>query len=127
MSYCGPRGIPYSEFIGRGGRWDDLSRDAALAWANDEATRCSGCGQDREPWYEHHDDGTVVMTADGYPKVAVPFRYIVEDTYCPPCHALHASTSSADGGRDSWLHPRFVPREPRVHPPTQAPNGGGSG
>lgn len=41
MAYCGPRSIPYLEFL----EWDDLSRDAALAWQAREASRCPDCGQ----------------------------------------------------------------------------------
>lgn len=40
MGYCGPRGIPLSQFLS----WDQADQDAALAWAGHEARRCSSCG-----------------------------------------------------------------------------------
>lgn len=109
MAYCGPRGIPYTRFLGGIDEWDDLSRAAALAWDEAERHRCNGCGQDRDDWYERDDRGEIVIGEDGYPKVAVPFRFEVTNTYCPACHALHASTPK-DQSRDPWLHPHFVER-----------------
>jgi hypothetical protein len=47
MAYCGPRGIPLSQFLG----WEQSDQDAALAWQTHEALRCPGCGT-------HPDDKT---------------------------------------------------------------------
>ena len=114
MAYCGPRGIPYTQFLGADPRWDDLSREAALAWQADEDHRCNGCGQDRDDWYERDAEGEIVYGDDGYPKVAVPFRFDVTNAYCPACHALAKSTPDGQN-RESWLHPRFVPRHTHTH------------
>lgn len=39
MAYCGPRGIPHSQFL----RWSDADRAAAMAWQQDQAERCPSC------------------------------------------------------------------------------------
>lgn len=61
MGYCGPRGIPLSQFLS----WDQADQDAALAWAGHESRRCSSCG--------HHpdvDDRTVHTHVDVCPGCA---------------------------------------------------------
>lgn len=71
MAYCGPLGIPYAAFLG----WDDLSRDAALAWQRREGSRCGGCSQYRED----------LVNADGTEKR--PSAVVAVDWYCPACAA----------------------------------------
>lgn len=53
MAYCGPRGIPLTEFLA----WDDVDQDAALAWQSYEARRCRSCGHhpDEPPRHPHID------------------------------------------------------------------------
>ena len=48
MAYCGPRGIPLSEFL----RWDRKDQAAALAWEAHENSRCKSCGTHPEEWAE---------------------------------------------------------------------------
>ena len=48
MAYCGPKGIPLSEFL----RWDQSDQDAALEWAAYEARRCGNCGTHPDEWDE---------------------------------------------------------------------------
>lgn len=54
MAYCGPRGIPLSEFL----RWPRTDQDAALEWAAHEARRCGGCNTHPDDWadnpHAHH-------------------------------------------------------------------------
>lgn len=55
MAYCGPRGIPYSVFMGRvvgvdGQQWLPSDREAALAWEAFESRRCKSCGTHPEEW-----------------------------------------------------------------------------
>lgn len=113
MAYCGPRGIPYTTFLGDDNGWDDLSRAAALAWQADQDKRCQGCGQDRADWWERDENGDIVVTDDGYPKVRVPFAYTVETSYCPACDALERYREGATANPVRGAHPHFVPV---VHP-----------
>ncbi|HEX2578616.1 MAG TPA: hypothetical protein VHK88_19895 [Aquihabitans sp.] len=57
MAYCGPRGIPYLHWLGGRDLWDELSRAAAIAWAERDADRCPGCGLHRSdlPADPRHD------------------------------------------------------------------------
>lgn len=48
MDYCGPRGIPHSEFL----NWDIDDQAKALGWAAEEAQRCSQCGTAPWEWAE---------------------------------------------------------------------------
>jgi hypothetical protein len=48
MAYCGPRGIPLSEFL----RWSRADQDAALAWTAHENRRCGNCGTHPDEWSE---------------------------------------------------------------------------
>lgn len=48
MAYCGPKGIPLSQFL----KWDKADQDAALAWQHHENRRCSSCGTHPDDWNE---------------------------------------------------------------------------
>ena len=124
MAYCGPRGIRYSEFLG----WSDLDRSAALAWQADQDARCGGCGQYRDLWWLHGEDGEVLYDDKGYPKLdyAALTSTDVDDLYCHGCRALAGHRKQHAQGDDdpsAWLHPRIS-----VHPtPPAAPDVGSRG
>lgn len=46
MAYCGPRGIPLSEFLS----WREDDQQAALAWQARESRRCGDCGTHPDDW-----------------------------------------------------------------------------
>jgi len=69
MAYCGPRGIPLSQFLA----WEQADQDAALSWQSYEARRCPGCGA-------HPDEGT---------------RHFHIDV-CPSCVQLEKTRKSED-------------------------------
>ena len=48
MAYCGPRGIPLSEFL----RWAESDQQAAIDWMAYENQRCKGCGTHPADWAE---------------------------------------------------------------------------
>jgi len=48
MDYCGPKGIPLSEFLS----WSVDDQDAALSWQQRENRRCPGCGTHPGDWNE---------------------------------------------------------------------------
>lgn len=73
MRYCGPRGIPYTTWLGVGDRWDEYSREAAMAWQAREDDRCPGCGQQRHEWL---DENGVVLEEP-------PFELV--EHACPSC------------------------------------------
>ncbi|AEA27924.1 hypothetical protein Psed_5797 [Pseudonocardia dioxanivorans CB1190] len=69
MAYCGPRGIPWTEFLS----WDKWSRDAAILWARQQAETCT-CGTRLEEWDPK---------AGGHPAA-----YVATVRSCPGCAAL---------------------------------------
>lgn len=46
MAYCGPRGIPLSQFL----QWPRADQDAALSWSAFENRRCKSCGTHPDEW-----------------------------------------------------------------------------
>lgn len=73
MRYCGPRGIPYEQWLGVATGWTGYSRAAALVWQAREDDRCGGCGQQRSDWLD--DDGIVLEEP--------PFELV--EYACPSC------------------------------------------
>jgi hypothetical protein len=52
MSYCGPRGIPHSHFLGGPPVWQPDDREKALWWEIHERQRCPHCGTRPDEWNE---------------------------------------------------------------------------
>jgi len=77
MDYCGPRGIPYLDFL----EWDDVSRNAALAWSIRDRHTCSGCATLRSDW-----NNTVDENGEPAPDLTNPV-FLATDVYCPGCDA----------------------------------------
>lgn len=48
MAYCGPRGIPHSEFLS----WPLDDQAKALGWMAEDAQKCSECGTADWEWME---------------------------------------------------------------------------
>lgn len=69
MDYCGPRGLPRSEFL----RWAKDDRDAALVWLQRSRQRCHGCGTHPDEWDEK---------LGGHPRA-----YVATIHSCPGCAA----------------------------------------
>jgi hypothetical protein len=70
MSYCGPRGIPRTRFLGGPDVWTQHDRDLALAWMIRERHRCGSCGF-------HPDDD--------------PNGYRATEHQCPGCAKLETT------------------------------------
>lgn len=50
MDYCGPIGLPYSQFLA----WDTDDQDAAIAWRLYTLERCDRCGTFPSDWLDEH-------------------------------------------------------------------------
>jgi hypothetical protein len=80
MDYCGPRGIPHSEFLS----WDIDDQAKALGWMAEQAQRCPGCGTAEWEWAEDR------------------FAYVAEDHVCLGCLAKgSAEKRNADATKDN--------------------------
>lgn len=77
MAYCGPRGIPLSQFLG----WSEHDQAAALAWQSHEAARCPHCGTHPQEW---RDD---------------PHAYTAQPRGCLGCHLLGTASREHARGR----------------------------
>ncbi len=92
MAYCGPAGVAYTDFL----TWDALSRDLAIAWRQQEDSRCSGCGVPMGDWYL--EDGTPDDRA-----------YKAELYRCPGCSELGSvETDAKDPGLLKRLAPNWL-------------------
>lgn len=81
MDYCGPRGIPWHDFVG----WPKVSRDAAILWSQHQAQLCQGCGT-------HPDDWDLDKGGHRHAYVATVRR-------CPGCAALAQRTERERKGK----------------------------
>lgn len=90
MAYCGPRGIPLSEFLS----WDPFDQQAALDWQAHENSKCPDCRVSRD---------VVDPARGGHPHALVP----VEDR-CPTCAALERFAKRPDRGGHG-VKTRLVP------------------
>jgi hypothetical protein len=93
MAYCGPKGIPLSQFLA----WDKTDQDAALAWQQHENRRCSGCGT-------HPDDWNEKAGGDRH-------AWHAEHAACPGCAALehHRELPEMQDNRIKGLQLRLAP------------------
>ncbi len=106
MDYCGPRAVPYGDFMDDR-VWSPLSRDAALAWQERENARCGSCGQVKADWmaqdedgnllryrvgpdglHVFDDDGRLIPDPNGEPFEATPPPFIVDYHVCFGCAAI---------------------------------------
>jgi hypothetical protein len=78
MDYCGPAGVPLGFFLGGPFRFDDFSRDAAIAWHYDREARCPTCGEYDDEW---RDEKGLKLEGRKAPKV-------VSQHICPGCEAI---------------------------------------
>lgn len=96
MEYCGPRGIPFEDWL----EWGDLSKAMALAWQARRADVCpNGCGQHRTEWLD--DDGIELRVR---PARVVP-------VYCPSCDDL-ARARKAHGDLEPGVSLGWAANEP---------------
>ncbi|MFL6141571.1 MAG: hypothetical protein ACJ72N_06850 [Labedaea sp.] len=86
MAYCGPRGIPLSEFLS----WRESDQQAALAWQAYESRRCAGCGS-------HPDDWDPDLGGD-------PRAWRAETRICQGCVELQRRHTEPDNQNVRGLH-----------------------
>jgi hypothetical protein len=86
MAYCGPRGIPHSQFLGGPPRWTQQDREKALAWAELDRQTCNRCRTRDEEW----------DPARGGHRQA----YTFEPDVCPGCEPLERAEAVLNS--DEW-------------------------
>jgi hypothetical protein len=74
MAYCGPLGIPWSEFLS----WPKVDRDAAILWQQHRDRLCKGCGTHPDEWDP---------ARGGHPRAFVATVHT-----CPGCGAVESQS-----------------------------------
>lgn len=87
MAYCGPKGIPHSEFL----RWPVADRDLALAWQQEQSRTCTSCGTHPAQW------------------AADPDAFVADLWRCPGCERLEQARKSVPDG-EMGVHAVLEPR-----------------
>ncbi len=93
LDYCGPRGLPHSEFL----TWSEDDQDKALAWLRAEQAKCSECGTVPEEW----------VAGDGV-RPAIPPPYEVDTMVCYGCEERERFGRYLDGERGEGSGPEGV-------------------
>lgn len=64
MGYCGPAGLPHSQFLGGPAVWTDTDRELALAWDAMRRATCPRCGTRHDQWARDPDAFVVAQSRD---------------------------------------------------------------
>jgi hypothetical protein len=117
MAYCGPAGIPHTEFIA----WSDYDRSAALAWRIRESSRCGSCGTVPSEWkaVDWNLDPIVDKDGDQYLLRPEQLPFEVKPDRCPCCAELgrhRKDTDRDDHGRTFRYSPN--PDASPIDPPS---------
>lgn len=64
MDYCGPAGLPHSQFLGGPPVWTDTDRDLALAWDAMRRATCPRCRTRHDEWARDPDAYVVAQARD---------------------------------------------------------------
>lgn len=96
MAYCGPKGIPLSQFL----TWPQDDQDAALLWQSHEGQRCTGCGTHPHEWDPERGGN--------------PHAYMAGLRYCPGC-ARSASLANSEQAKHAGHGFHVVLTPPAQH------------
>jgi hypothetical protein len=92
MSYCYEKGIPHSTFL----TWDTEDRAKTLAFALEQATRCSSCGTAPWEWEENR------------------FAYTAVEELCQGCYQKSVFTDTQSNKSLPGTNVRLVPTTPAL-------------
>ena len=98
LELCAAYGIPHSQFLGGDGRWSELDRAKALAWAEWQRAVCPECHTRLEEWDRDRH------------------AYVTDTLRCPGCELIeqerdHVPTDRSGYGVKIQLLPRELHRD----------------
>lgn len=95
-------GIPHSQFLGGDGRWSELDRAKALAWAEWQRVVCPDCHTRLEEWDRERGGD--------------PHAYVTDTLRCPGCELIEQERDHVPQDRSGYgvkiqLLPRALHRD----------------
>lgn len=75
MDYCGPLGLPHSEFLD----WREDDQEKALWWSARNRQRCSGCGTHPDDWNDELGGNRHAYVAEEQTCLGCQRRSIAQD------------------------------------------------
>ncbi|MFE2179049.1 hypothetical protein [Streptomyces sp. NPDC059455] len=102
LELCAAYGIPHSQLLGGDGRWSELDRAKALAWAERQRAVCPECHTRLEEWDRKRGGD--------------PHAYVTDTLRCPGCELIeqerdHVPTDRSGYGVKIQLLPRTLHRD----------------
>ncbi|MFE6592530.1 hypothetical protein [Streptomyces sp. NPDC057781] len=98
MELCERYQIPHSQFLGGDGRWSDLDRAKALAWAEWQRSVCPECRTRLEEW-----DRT---------RGGDPHAYVTDTLRCPGCELIEQERDHVPQDRSGYgVKIQLLPRD----------------
>ncbi|WP_407286423.1 hypothetical protein [Streptomyces sp. BP-8] len=101
LELCAAYGIPHSQFLGGDGRWSELDRAKALAWAEWQRAVCPECHTRLEEWDRQRGGD--------------PHAYVTSTLRCPGCELIEQERDHVPTDRSGYgVKIQLLPRE--LHP-----------
>ncbi|MFE3636102.1 TFIIB-type zinc ribbon-containing protein [Streptomyces sp. NPDC059168] len=98
LELCEKFRIPHSQFLGGDGRWSDLDRAKALAWAEWQRSVCPECHTRLEEW-DHKRGGD-------------PHAYVTDTLRCPGCELIEQERDHVPQDRSGYgVKIQLLPRD----------------
>ncbi|GAA0642941.1 hypothetical protein GCM10009548_04340 [Streptomyces malaysiensis subsp. malaysiensis] len=102
LELCAAYAIPHSQFLGGDGRWTELDRAKALAWAEWQRAMCPECHTRLEEWDAKRGGD--------------PHAYVTDTLRCPGCELIEQERDHVPGDRSGYgvkiqLLPRGLHRD----------------
>lgn len=93
MDYCGPIGLPHSQFLG----WSYDDQDKAIAWSLDRKSKCGTCGTVTSEWLDE----------EGRDREPPPYE--AKTQICLGCQSLADKQNEIPEDRRSFTQVYFQP------------------
>jgi hypothetical protein len=98
LELCEQFRIPHSQFLGGDGRWSDLDRAKAIAWAQWQRSVCPDCRTRLQEWDREHGGD--------------PHAYVTDTLRCPGCELIEQERDHVPTDRSGYgVKIQLLPRE----------------
>ncbi|MEU0839485.1 hypothetical protein ABZ370_08440 [Streptomyces sp. NPDC005962] len=98
LELCQRYQVPHSQFLGGDGRWSDLDRAKALAWAEWQRAVCPECHTRLEEWDRERGGD--------------PHAYVTDTLRCPGCELIEQERDHVPQDRSGYgVKIQLLPRD----------------